>query len=207
MDYFTHGNRQRGSTVTQERLNAPLPSPGRHLARQPSRESLRPSNIRIRRLPSSNSTTRPVSATSDFADLESPQVDDAVATRRRSLSAPQRTNLETPGVDLARQSTVEPYMQTIVEGAPSSARPAGSSSANRFDGPTAPTTPAILELPQDVANVADGAQAMHSAGNAARSNRGLRRFRSGVLPSRRDDNLDSREYSADVVDLLDLVGM
>lgn len=51
-----------------------------------------------------------------------------------------------------------------------------------------------------------GAQAMNSAGNAARGSRGLRRLRSGVLPPRQELAADS-EYDADVVSLLDLIGM
>jgi hypothetical protein len=48
---------------------------------------------------------------------------------------------------------------------------------------------------------------MHEAGNAARSNRGLQRFRTGGSAMPRNERPQANEYRSDVVDLLDLVGM
>jgi hypothetical protein len=48
---------------------------------------------------------------------------------------------------------------------------------------------------------------MNEAGNAARANRGLQRFRTGGSNMPRNENPAADEYRSDVVDLLDLVGM
>jgi hypothetical protein len=56
-------------------------------------------------------------------------------------------------------------------------------------------------------DTSEGAQAANSAGNAARGGRGLRRLRSGVLPPRQQVLSADSEYDADVVSMLDLIGM
>ena len=217
-DYF--GNRRRGNSVTQERLNAPLPPPGgrsmssARLTRQPSRETLRtPSSIRIRRLPSNTAVpqtqSRPISQVSeDSADYHDP----AVSGRRRSSSAPQRygANLAPPAAnDLSRLRTAEePHMQTITEGAPLP-RQGGTPYFEPVETPGAITPSINVQTPSELPaaeRVATGASAMNSAGNAAQRARGLRRYRSGATAINNQPPA-ADEYEADVVDLLDLVGM
>ena len=227
-DYFNY-NRRRGNSLTQDRLNAPLPPgpEGRPLSNRPSRESMgrNPSSIRIRRLPSSNAP-RPISqASEDSGDHD--YVDAVTTGRRRSTSAPQRpSNLAPPENDLSRQRTADPYMTTITEGTPmvnqgspmgydahqqGGLRPSTREAAENPQMET-PMTPSInVQTPgaDPVSRITTGASAMHSAGNAAKANRGLRRYRStALLPTKEQQaNTQSQdEYNSDVVDLLNLVG-
>ncbi|GAB7365367.1 hypothetical protein MBLNU230_g6446t1 [Neophaeotheca triangularis] len=223
MDYFDHA-RGTGNQTSEDRLNAPLPNtpgpstPGGRsenwpLPRQPSsRGNLRPysgmrtpSSIGIRRLGSNTpSTALPPAQAQQNAD-------EAAAARRRSSSAPQKYR-PSSGTDteLARISTADPPMGTLSE------EPAyGQQGRGRgYRGPEEESDP-----PQESSINVDGLQggdrfsggagAMHSAGNAARSNRGLRRFRSTINPQQQDRQEQSRpdtgEYEDDVVDLLDIV--
>lgn len=171
-----------------------------------SRESMRtPSSIRIRRLPSSTSVTRPLSGGSDsYVPEERDFADPGTAGRRRSTSAPQRPTLHELGQDdLTRQHTAEPFMPSIVEGQATAAQEARGLEPVR----SRPGDVPLNALQRSATNTSQsGAQASNSAGNAARGSRGLRRLRSGVLPPRQELAADS-EYDADVVSLLDLIGM
>jgi hypothetical protein len=218
MDYFSQGNRRRGSSsVTQDRLNAPPPPGSRPNVRAAaSRESLRPpSSIRLRRLASGNVSTqssRPQSQASNDNAVAVDSEDTAVTGRRRSSSAPQQrpwgnTN---PEAYLTRQATQQgqQHMAPITEGQAT----AGTPFYEAQETPR-PLTPSInVQTPAGTPaeeRFAKGAPAMDEAGNAARHARGLRRFRSathsqaGVHPRHRTGH---DEYSSDVVDLLDLVG-
>jgi len=171
-----------------------------------SRESLRPpSSIRIRRLPSHLSQQRPVSQASE----EGIDVADQAFSggRRRSSSAPQRfqPHLQPPSNDLARQRTADlpSHMRTINEG---SALPQETPYREAVETP-APLTPFGLNTPGEQPATPGATTAMHSAGNAAQRNRGLRRFRSGTVGNRSDDHNAPDVYDSDVVDFLDLIGM
>ena len=213
-DYFSQG-RRRGNSVTQERLNAPLPPSGRPVRPADSYSSLRqPSGIRIRRLASgTGQTSRPASQASndDGVDVQ----DTAVTGRRRSSSEPQRylgpQHLAPPGNDLTRQRTadVPSHMRTINEG---SALPQEQATPYYEATETPrPLTPSInIQTPTSeapVSRVVSNASAMNSAGNAAQRNRGLRRFRSGTQGTRPGSRQAHDEYDSDVVDLLDLIGV
>ena len=220
-DYFNYA-RGSGQPADQERRNAPLPPApgpqtpapqtpgGRRPGNPTSLEGLRaPSSIRIRRLPSALNTPRP--GTQGGAPPPA-QTDGAAQGRRRSSSEPQRygNTLAPPGVDLTRQRTSD--MPTITEGqatAPGPAPPASESSLSFHEAAeTPPRTPSInIENTTTPAErVITGASAMHEAGNAARSNRGLQRFRTSGSNMPRNENPAANEYRSDVVDLLDLVG-
>jgi len=162
------------------------------------------SSIRIRRLPSSNFTPRPISQASDTEQQDFANPD--MASRRRSFSAPQRPASNTlPEPDLSRQHTVDAYMPPIVEGQATAAQQArGVAPYSDGMGDPRPQAPVNLATPGAESD-AGNAQALNSAANAARSNRGLRRFRSGALPPRQQLQSDS-EYGNDVVSLLDLIG-
>lgn len=220
MDYF---NRRRASTFNQQDLQngqppqTPQPQqPGaRYVAGAPSFESLRaPSNIRIRRLPSSTAV-----AQSQFrpAPQEEPTraQDDWTANRRRSSSAPQRPNVDAlMASDLSRQRTVDgaSHMPAISEGeqpTPGSLHP-GFPQGNG----SRPTTPGVNAQDMAIGRSPERAagNAMHSAGNAAQRNRGIsmRRLRSNTASTYRNDTRPSSraedyEYDSDVIDLLDLV--
>lgn len=232
-DYFSF-QRRRNNSVSRDRLNAPLPpvqTPGRRqpLAEAGSMENLRrnpASSIRIRRLPSGNvpQQSRPASATTPMEE------DTPVTGRRRSSSEPQRYagGLAPPGLDLSRQRTAEPmghappasHMPTITEGQQTQARPPPSQSSGGSyheavetpfpDTPAVPPTPGVDEYDAatqgPASRVTTGASAMDRAGNAARQNRGLRKVRTNASTRERDAYARG-EYSSDVVDLLDLVGM
>ena len=223
-DYFTYARRS-GQPANEERRNAPLPPApgpgpqtpgpqtpgGRRLGTPSSLEGLRaPSSIRIRRLPSGLNTPRP--GTQDGAP-PSAQADAAVQGRRRSSSEPQRygNTLAPPGMDISRQRTHD--MPTITEGQTTSLgpQPPISESSQSFHeaAETPPRTPSINieDSTTPAERVITGASAMHDAGNAARSNRGLRRFRTAGSNIPRNENPAANEYRSDVVDLLDLVGM
>lgn len=208
MNPSTPGGRPRGSSNPQQFLNTPRTNAsGRPLlSTGGSRESMRaPSSIRIRRLPSSTSVSRPLSGTSEtHLPEERDFADPGTVGRRRSTSAPQRPSLHDLGQDdLTRQHTAEPFMPSIVEGQATAAQEARG---------LQPVSSRPNDAPQPFSNLqrstteTSGAQAMNSAGNAARGSRGLRRLRSGVLPPRQELAADS-EYDADVVSLLDLIGM
>lgn len=176
-----------------------------------SRDNLRtPSSIRIRRLPSNTSVTnnRPLSQASDAGSTEGRDfADPGTAGRRRSSSAPQRPNLNELGEnDLVRQHTAEPFMPPIVEGQASSAQEARGIEPIRSREADAPQPFNNLQRSTTGTSDAGGTQAMNSAANAARTNRGLRRLRSGALPPRQSELAADREYDSDVVSLLDLVG-
>lgn len=230
-DYFSF-QRRRNNSVTQDRLNAPLPpvqTPGgrrQPLAEAGSMENLRrnpASSIRIRRLPSGNQVPqqpRPNTATTPAAE------DTSIAGRRRSSSEPQRYAagaLAPPSTDLARQSTAEPaeHMPTITEGQQTQQRTQlNQSTPGSYheavetpfpETPGVPPTPGVDEYDAatggSASRVTTGASAMDRAGNAARQNRGLRKVRTNAS-MRNDRDAHARgEYSSDVVDLLDLVGM
>lgn len=193
MDYFGQGGRRRGNSATQGR---PM------LMGQGSRESMRQnSSIRIRRLPSSTNV-RPTSQASDPQTEQHDFANPDMASRRRSFSAPQRPASNTlPEPDLTRQHTLDPHMPAIVEGQASE----GNHGTAYSDGIQDSRPQAPVNLPTPGADSEAGATAMNSAANAARSNRGLRRFRSGALPPRQELQSDS-EYGNDVVSLLDLIG-
>jgi len=224
-DYFGF-NRRRGNSDA-DRLHAPQPPGGRHVRPTGSFQSLRaPSNISIRRLPSSNQVpvARPGSQLGEEGVAEQ---DAAVSNRRRSFSDPQRYvgDLAPPDNRLSQVRTADqPHMRTITEGLevpqPSRVAPQPSSESMYYEaseGPR-PLTPSI-NLPSPVTElppadrVATGAPVMADAANAARRNRGLRRFRTNTgmpesVPRRDHPREHNRnEYQADVVDLLDLIGM
>lgn len=200
------GGRSRGYSTPQSNANAPRANAsGRPLLHGGgSRESMRmPSSIRIRRLPS-NLAERPLSSASDTESRDF--AEPGTAGRRRSSSAPQRPTLQELDQDaLARQNTAEPFMPPIVEGQATSAQQArGIQPVQSRPGDATQPFPNMSRT-----NTAGsgGAQAMNSAGNAARGNRGLRRLRSGALPPRQQELSADAEYDADVVSLLDLIGM
>ena len=205
--YFVQ-QRRRNSAINSDRLAPPPPSPGgRSMRTTASRESLRPpSSIRIRRLPSqlSQQQARPVSQASE----EGIEVADQAFAggRRRSSSAPQRfqPHLQPPSNDLARQRTADlpSHMRTINEG---SALPQESPYREAVETP-APLTSFGLNTPGEQPPTPGATNAMYSAGNAARGNRGLRRFRSGTVGNRSDDHNAPDVYDSDVVDFLDLIG-
>jgi len=96
-------------------------------------------------------------------------------------------------------------MPPIVEGQATAAQQArGVAPYSDGMGDPRPQAPVNLATPGAESD-AGNAQALNSAANAARSNRGLRRFRSGALPPRQQLQSDS-EYGNDVVSLLDLIG-
>lgn len=86
--------------------------------------------------------------------------------------------------------------------------PASESSQSYHE---AAETPPVDDIDADTAGPADrvlsGASALQEAGNAARSNRGLQRFRTAASGISRNEQPTNDEYHSDVVDLLDLVGM
>lgn len=174
-----------------------------------SRESMRtPSSIRIRRLPSNTSVTRPLSRGSDHnVPEERDFADPGTVGRRRSTSAPQRPVLhEILNDDLTRQHTAEPFMPSIVEGQATFAQEARGLQPVQSRPDDVPRP--FNNLQRSATNTSDAgnAQALNSAGNAARQTRGLRRLRSGVLPPRQQELAADSEYDADVVSLLDLIG-
>lgn len=230
MDYFNQGQdqgrRPASSTNQQDRFSASqTPGGARRKPAMPSFESMRmPSNIRIRRLPSSNFNPQiPQSASQEY--VQTPPADDSAVTgRRRSSSAPRPFSYgsqELSAADLARQSTLDGFhMPPIRE---SSDFQRGSSMHPGFPesvGSSRPHTPGV-----DIHNMAQrtpgperfgpSGVAMHSAGNAAQRSRGfsLSRFRSNTSstrPETRETRNGTRsgsatEYESDVIDLLDLV--
>lgn len=171
-----------------------------------SRESMRtPSSIRIRRLPSNTSVARPLSRGSDTEERDF--ADPGTVGRRRSTSAPQRPSLhEIVNDDLTRQHTAEPFMPSIVEGQATSAQQARGLQPVQSRPDDVPRPLNNLQRSSTNNSDAGNAQALNSAGNAARQTRGLRRLRSGVLPPRQQELAADSEYDADVVSLLDLIG-
>nr|OQO31262.1 hypothetical protein B0A51_01016 [Rachicladosporium sp. CCFEE 5018] len=213
-DYFSPSDRRQPEPTTPAgngaRLRVPQANrPG--LNTYGSRESMRsPSSIRIRRLPSRDAA-RPGSqasenvTTQDFANFSIPGSPNA---RRRSTSAPQRPLSPEAGTDLARQRTVEAYMPSIVEGQASAAQEArGLQPVKSRPTDLAPQLAPSISVARPDSREADnsGPAAMHSAGNAARTNRGLRRFRSGALPPLIQHLPADDEYGADVIGMLDLI--
>jgi len=168
-----------------------------------------PSSIRIRRLPSNTSVARPLSRGSDTnVPEERDFADPGTVGRRRSTSAPQRPVLhEISNDELARQHTAEPFMPSIVEGQASSAQEARGLQPVQSRPDDVPRPFSNLQRSTTDNSEAGNAQALNSAGNAARQTRGLRRLRSGVLPPRQQELAADHEYDADVVSLLDLIGM
>lgn len=236
MDYFSHNNRSRRNSAAQNQMfqqqdpeNPPQRPGARYIRGAPSFESMSlraPSNIRIRRLPSSTAVNQLRPATHEGPHTPSAIQEDVVeAGRRRSSSAPQRPNLDQLyAQDLARQRTVDvpqaSRMPAIREGEQAtptrgSLHP-GYSQHGHLDGRdgSRPTTPGI-----DVQDMAMGTPppervgatgpAMHSAGNAAQRARGfgLSRFRSSTASTAPRDSrpVSQDEYESDVIDLLDLV--
>ena len=175
-----------------------------------SRESMRtPSSIRIRRLPSNTSVTRPLSGGSDtYLPEERDFADPGAVGRIRSTSAPQRPSAHDLGYDdLTRQHTAEPFMPSIVEGQATAAQEARGLQPVRSRPDDAPQPFSNLQRTATDMSDRSGAQALNSSGNAARQSRGLRRLRSGVLPPRQQELAADSEYDADVVSLLDLIGV
>ena len=216
-DYFGY---QRRRNPVEDSRNRPLPAVppqtpgaqtpgGRQLGGATSLEGLRaPSSIRIRRLPSGLSTPRP--GTGQAGTTSVPQQDSTATGRRRSSSEPQRygQTLAPPGMDLARQRTYD--MPTITEGQTSTpGLQASESSQDYHEALETPRPPSINieDATTPAERVVTGASAMHEAGNAARTNRGLQRFRTGGSAMPRNEYPAANEYRSDVVDLLDLVGM
>ncbi|RMY40418.1 hypothetical protein D0866_01285, partial [Hortaea werneckii] len=236
-DYFNFG-RRRGSSAAGERLTAPVPGPQGHPQQarpafprnQASRDSLRaPSSIRIRRLPSSNLSQDSRPPAQRLAQDEGGAYSDQAETpgRRRSSSAPQRYSAagnqqslqqQYENNRLSRQLTVgdAPHMSTINEG-----QQLQPSSRNQTpfreqpETPGEPYTPSVSmgtpgsEMPPSE-RVASGVPAMTEAADAARQNRGLKRFRTNTGASGRArgpmrDEPAHDEYQADVVGLLDLL--
>jgi hypothetical protein len=207
MNSSNPGGRARGYSNPQSNWNAPRANAsGRPLLHGGgSRESMRmPSSIRIRRLPSNTNVNTPERPLSQASDTESRDfADPGMAGRRRSSSAPQRPTLQELNQedDLARQHTAEPFMPSIVEGQATSAQQArGIQPVQSRSGDVPPS------LSRTNTAGSGNTQAMNSAGNTVRSNRGLRRLRSGVLPPRQQELSADAEYDADVVSLLDLIG-
>lgn len=224
MDYFNQGQEQgrrpASSANQQDRLSVPqTPGGARRIPGAPSYESMRmPSNIRIRRLPSSNFI--PQSASQEHVQTPSGN-DSAVTGRRRSSSAPRPFSYGVPNLsaaELARQSTLDgSHMPPIREGQPA------SRSGSMHPGYTEPVETPLTQTPgidvEDMAMRTPGPErlgptgtAMHSAGNAAQRSRGfsLHRFRSNTSSSMRPDTRggpanSQTEYESDVIDLLDLV--
>ncbi|KAK5118658.1 hypothetical protein LTR85_008123 [Meristemomyces frigidus] len=162
-------------------------------------------------MPSGNvqQTPRPNSQMSD----EGIDVNDtAVTGRRRSFSAPQRYagNLAPADARLSRQMTAEqPHMGTITEGQRlPQTQETPFYEASETPGPL---TPGVnLQTPAEspgMNRVVSAAPVMQNAGDAARSARGLRRFRTNTGASRGfgHGQLAHDEYDTDVVDLLDLI--
>lgn len=224
-DYFGLG-RRRGSSSAGQSLNpgpaqtpagtgAPSgPSP-RPLRPIPSRDSMRqPSSIRIRRLPSSQlgGDSRPQSQRLE-EDEGVESHDAAVAGRRRSSSAPQRYGSnQTPQQQfeenrLSRHMTAgeNPHMSTITEGQPMGPGPQREAvETPGYDTPSTNLATPASEAPAE--RLGSGAPVMAQAADAARENRGLKRFRTNTGPLRRDQ-AGRDEYQADVVGLLDLLGV
>jgi hypothetical protein len=175
-----------------------------------SRESMRtPSSIRIRRLPSNNSVTRPLSGGSDtYLPEERDFAEPGTVGRRRSTSAPQRPSAHELGHDdLTRQHTAEPFMPSIVEGQASAAQEARGLQPVSSRPEDVPRPFSNLQRSTTDNSDRSGTQALNSSGTPARQGRGLRRLRSGVLPPRQQELSADSEYDADVVSLLDLIGM
>ena len=217
-DYFNFGSRRGGDSSLAstpgiyDRSNETLQPGNRAVRPGGSRETLRnPSSIRIRRLPSNYGpqTPRPQSQMSD----EGVNVyDAAVPGRRRSLSAPQRhtsTLAPAPADDhVTRQRTADlPHMGTINEG---QSLPHLQPLSPFFEAQETPRMGVRNpgEAPA-VARIADGVPAMENAADAARKNRGLRRFMTSTGQSRGfgHGRPAEDEYDTDVVDLLDLIGL
>ena len=101
-------------------------------------------------------------------------------------------------------------MPTVREEAPG-ARYAPSESTQSFHEAAEtpqPGTPSInIDDTSPAERVITGASTLQDAGNAARANRGLARFRTGGSAMPRNEVTAADEYNSDVVDLLDLVGM
>jgi hypothetical protein len=207
MNPSTPGGRARGHSNPQNAPNTPrMNSSGRPLlsAGGGSRESMRtPSSIRIRRLPSSNSVSRPLSGGSDTPMPEERDfADPGTVGRRRSTSAPQRPVFHEPAQnDLTRQHTAEPFMPSIVEGQATAAQEARGLQPVQSRPDDVPRP--FSNLQRTATDTSEGAQATNSP---ARGGRGLRRLRSGVLPPRQQELLADSEYDADVVSMLDLIG-
>ena len=104
-------------------------------------------------------------------------------------------------------------MPTITEGQATSPGPRAAASESSQDfqdaSETPPRTPSINieDATTPAGRVLTGASAMTDAGNAARENRGLARFRTTGSNMPRNERPTADEYRSDVVDLLDLVGM
>nr|POE53341.1 hypothetical protein CFP56_28563 [Quercus suber] len=226
-DYFNFGSRRRGTSVTQERLNAPLP-PGPSGRSRPSYmgslENMRmPSNIQIRRLPSyapEISSSRPTSAQNARTPLPEDHDDFDNSGRRRSMSAPYRFEEgghAAPAADLSRQRTIDSQMQTITEGVASNRRQPtmhpGFLEPQETPQPVSPAghSDEGEEFPRfDGTGLATpgAATVMHSAGNAAQRNRGVGRSRGNTATSRDSGSRrgpDDGNYDSDVVDFLDLI--
>ncbi|CAK3804411.1 related to ahmp1 [Lecanosticta acicola] len=209
MDYF---NRRRASTVNHvdHQNGQPQQTGARYLPGAPSFESLRaPSNIRIRRLPSSTAIAQ---SRSNTGEQPGRAEEDWTANRRRSSSAPQRPNVDAlMGSDLSKQRTLDgaSHMPAITEGeqtTPGTMHP-GFADGSGNTGPTTPGVNAQDMARQSPERADNGAHAMHSA---QRRGFGLGRLRSSTGSTFRNDTRPSSraqdyEYDSDVIDLLDLV--
>lgn len=188
-----------------------------------SLESLRaPSSIRIRRLPSGQGpqAVRPTTGHAPASPAPSDAPSEETGNRRRSFSAPQRygDTLAPPPSNLARQQTQAgpsaPHMSTITEGRQDNSQQFPDYYAGSYrepvetpQGESMPATPAASEYySTPTSRVATNAEVMNDAGEAARKNRGLKRFMSSNSMGPRNENPARNEYTSDVVDLLDLVG-
>ena len=161
---------------------APVPFSRTAVSIPPSPIRRRP--IGIQRLPSASSN-RPSAGESDDGSLGR-----SGSGRRRSNSAPQSNPLSTGGgsTRLARQSTHEPELATIREGAPQPAQ------GQQNQGLQVPGQDNALNR----THTATGVGRRRSVSNAARS-----------MMSRRSDHEyenPPHEYENDVVDYLDVIG-
>ena len=206
-DYFTYARRQ-GNQANPGTPGTPGGGPS---TRPATLEGLRaPSSIRIRRLPSGLSTPRPPSQQGGQAPVA---VSTGATGRRRSSSEPQRygAGLEPPPTNLGRQRTQEESRMTpLAEETPGiAARSAPSEGSGSYyeAAETPPVDDADFGTERPADRVLTGASAVEDAGNAARANRGLQRFRTAASAISRNEQPSTSEYNSDVVDLLDLVGM
>ena len=103
-------------------------------------------------------------------------------------------------------------MATITEGVRSGRPPQSDDGQQFYEANEVPYTPGpastnASESGEPADRILTGASAMTGAGDAARANRGLSRFRTGGSSMRRNERRAPDEYDSDVIDLLDLVGM
>ena len=101
-------------------------------------------------------------------------------------------------------------MTTLTEETPGAEQVPYARSESTQSFHEAAETPPVDDIGAEGGSPADrvltGASAMQEAGDAARANRGLHRFRTAASAVSRNERPTNDEYHSDVVDLLDLVG-